>query len=144
MKPEETLKILKMIGAFYGQGKANPKEMAAAWHYVFQDYDYLIMQRAVINFAKGDDREYATFPSVGQIIKSYEREKKMPNVIYGSAKARELYCNLPARAKELITEEQYDWFVARPELFYDDGCYEQMLKVIQKPKEISYESEIGR
>lgn len=72
MTKEETIKIMAMLGAFYGAGKSNPEIMATAWHLVLEPYDYPIASRAVLEYARNDRREYATFPSVGNIVAAIE------------------------------------------------------------------------
>jgi hypothetical protein len=104
----ETLQIMAMISAFYGQGKSEPKTMARAWHIVLKDYDFLTTEQAVVQFAKNDQRDYATFPSVGQIVAAVEKERKMPRLIHNMATMNELYSNLPDRAKELISESDFE------------------------------------
>ena len=108
MNQEETIKILAMISAFYGQGKADAKAMCKAWHLILQDYDFGVSQQAIVQFAKNDKRDYATFPSVGQIVAAIEKEKKLPRLIHNLASMGELYRNLPDRGKELITEVEFE------------------------------------
>ena len=108
MTLHETIQIMAMISAYYGQGKSDAKSMARAWHIILKDYDYLTTEQAVVQFAKTDTRDYGTFPSVGQIVAAIEREKKMPRLIHNMATMNNLYSNLPDRAKELISESDFE------------------------------------
>ena len=108
MTIQETTQLLAIISAYYGQGKADAKQMAHAWHIILKDYDYLTSERAVIEFAKNDRRDYATFPSVGQIVAAIEKERKLPRLIHNTANMNDLYSSLPDRAKEMITETDFE------------------------------------
>lgn len=107
MTKNETLLIMAKLSAFYGQGKADARMMAQAWHEILKDYDFWVANNAVTQFAKHDLREYATFPTVGVIVKEIEKEKGMINRIYNLAFVNGSYGDLPIRAQEIITEEQY-------------------------------------
>lgn len=133
MNFKETVKILAILNAFYGQGKANPETMANAWHVILKPFDYAISEQAVFNFAKTDTREYSTFPGVGQIVKAIRHEEKLPNLIYNFARGRELYKNLPERAKEMITEDEYIKLMNEPTLFYDEEGYLEFVKHLRLP-----------
>lgn len=135
MTLKETVKILAILNAFYGQGKADPQMMSAAWHVILKPYDYAIAEQAVFNFAKADTREYSTFPGVGQIVKAIRHEEKMPNLIYNFARQRELYRNLPDRAKDIISEDVYQKLTNKPELFYDEDGFMEFVKHLKLPKE---------
>ena len=74
MTKQETIQIMAMLGAFYGAGKSNPEIMAEGWHLILEPYDFDIARRAVLNYAKNDVREYASFPTVGNIVKCINDE----------------------------------------------------------------------
>lgn len=131
MTKEETVKIMSMLGALYGEGKSNPKNMAAVWHMIIGKYDYETAQQAVLNFAENDTREYATFPAVGVIVKEIRKqrmleEKPVRDVIRGVIMGKK-YEDLDTEAKELISETKYeDWlrlnseyFVSKADVFAD-------------------------
>lgn len=108
---DETTKIMALLGAFYGAGKANPEIMAEGWFMILEPYDFQIAQKAVLNYAKNDVREYASFPAVGNIVKCIEEEmskeqapvKEVVRAIsYGWG-----YDQLSKDAKNLIGEERY-------------------------------------
>jgi len=40
MAKEQTLTIMATLCALYGQGKGDPKIMAAAWHEILKEYDF--------------------------------------------------------------------------------------------------------
>ena len=122
MTKEETIKILAMLSAFYGQGKSNPEQMATAWHLILSKYDYRITQKAILSFAENDVREYATFPDVGKIVEAIRNEmaqeaKPIKDTImciqYGKP-----YISTPPRVKALISEERYnEWLAMDAEIF---------------------------
>lgn len=112
MTLDETVKIMAMLGAFYSAGKSNPEVMAEGWQLVLEPYDYEIVGRAVLNYAKNDVREYASFPTVGNIVKCINDEiakeeapvKEVVRAIsYGWG-----YDQLSKEAKELVTPLRYD------------------------------------
>ena len=112
MTKDETIKIMAMLGAFYGGGKTDPQMQAQAWYLVLKDYDYRIAQVAVINFAKRDTRDYASFPTVGKIVQAIEAESKARSkpireikmaISYGRQ-----YDQLPDDCKRLISKADYD------------------------------------
>ena len=112
MTKQETIQIMAMLGAFYGAGKSNPEIMAEGWHLILEPYDFDIARRAVLNYAKNDVREYASFPTVGNIVKCINDEiakdeapvKEVVRAIsYGWG-----YDQLSKDAKELVTPLRYD------------------------------------
>lgn len=112
MTKEETVKIMSMLGAFYSGSKNNAKMQAAAWHMILEKYDFEIAQKAVLNFAENDTREYATFPAVGVIVREirnqqYLEAKPIKEVIraisYGKG-----YEDISDDAKRIISEEVYN------------------------------------
>ena len=112
MTKQETIQIMAMLGAFYGAGKSNPEIMADGWHLILEPYDFEIARRAVLNYAKNDVREYASFPTVGNIVKCINDEiakdeapvKEVVRAIsYGWG-----YDQLSKDAKELVTPLRYD------------------------------------
>lgn len=82
MTKTETIKILTILSAFYGQGKSDTEIMANAWHVVIGEYEYYIAERAVYNYVRNDTREYASFPSPGNIIDEIEKESKLYNRMF--------------------------------------------------------------
>lgn len=129
MTKEETVKIMSMLGAFYSGSKNNAKMQATAWHMILEKYDFGIAQKAVLNFAEKDTREYATFPAVGVIVREirnqqYLEAKPIKEVIraisYGKG-----YEDISDDAKRIISEEVYNkWlkidaeeFAAKSEFF---------------------------
>lgn len=122
MTKDETIKIMAMLGAFYSGGKNDPKAQAKAWHLILADYDFGIAQQAVLNFAKSDTRDYATFPTVGKIIAEIERMKKrkllaVNEVLMGISYGRD-FDMLSGDGQELIPKETYEaWLKVDPEEF---------------------------
>ena len=114
MTKSETIQIMAMLEAFYGQGKGNPEIMAEGWYLILEPYDFEIAKRAVLNYAKNDTREYGTFPTVGNIVKEIEAEMRKEQapikevvraISYGWG-----YDQLSKEAQANITQEHYnDW-----------------------------------
>lgn len=114
MTKGETIQIMAMLEAFYGQGKGNPEVMAEGWYLILEPYSYDIAYKAVLNYAKNDTREYGTFPTVGNIVKEIEAEMRREQapikevvraISYGWG-----YDQLSKEAKANITQEHYnDW-----------------------------------
>lgn len=136
MTLKETIQILAILNAFYGQGKADPKMMANAWHVILKDFEYTIAEQAVYTFAKSDYRDYATFPSVGQIVKAIRHEEKMPNLIFNFARHGELYRNMPDRAKEMITEEAFERLQNNKDLMYDENGFSKFVQYLKLPSKM--------
>lgn len=112
MTKQETIQIMAMLGAFYGAGKSNPEVMADGWYLILEPYDFEMASRAVLNYAKNDVREYASFPTVGNIVKCIEEamakedapvKEVVRAISYGWG-----YEQLSKEAKELITPLRYD------------------------------------
>lgn len=112
MTKGETIDIMAMLEAFYGQGKGNPEIMAEGWFLILEPYDFEVAQRAVLSYVRNDTREYGTFPTVGNIVKCIEEEMRKDNapikevvkaVSYGWG-----YNQLSADAKQIISEDRYD------------------------------------
>lgn len=112
MTEQESIKIVSILGAFYGAGKTNPEVMAVAWYQILKDYEYAIAEKAVFNFARNDTRDYATFPAVGKIVQAIEDEMRKEQapvkevvraISYGWS-----YDQLSKGAKELISDERYN------------------------------------
>ena len=74
-------------------GKGNPEVMAEGWHLILEPYEYEMAYRAVLNYAKNDTREYAQFPTVGNIVKCIEEEMRKEE----------------APTKEIIRAISYGW-----------------------------------
>lgn len=112
MTKSETIQLMAMLGAFYGAGKANPEIMAEGWFMILEPYDFKIAQKAVLNYAKSDVREYASFPTVGNIVRCIEDEMRKEQapvkeivraISYGWG-----YDQLSKDAKTLISDERYE------------------------------------
>ena len=126
MTLDETVKIMALLGAFYGGGKSNPEVMAEGWYLVLEPYDYEMAGKAVLNYAKNDVREYASFPTVGNIVKCIKDEmareeapiKEVVRAIsYGWG-----YDQLSKDAKEIITPLRYEeWLKMDAEKFANDA-----------------------
>lgn len=111
MTEKEVVKIMAMLGAYYGGGKTNPQQQATAWYLVLKDFDFKIAQVAVVNFAKNDTRDYAAFPTVGKIVDAIRtetksrakpiREIKMA-ISYGRS-----YDQLPDECRRIISKVEY-------------------------------------
>ena len=129
MTKDETVKIMSMLGAFYSGSKNNAKMQAAAWHLILEKYDYEIAQKAVLNFAENDTREYATFPAVGVIVREIRNQQQLEAkpikeviraISYGKG-----YEDISDDAKRIISKEVYNkWlkidaeeFAAKSEFF---------------------------
>ena len=134
MTKQETIQIMAMLGAFYGAGKSNPEVMAEGWHTILEPYEFEVARKAVLNYAKNDVREYASFPTVGNIVKCINDEiakdeapvKEVVRAIsYGWG-----YDQLSKDAKELITPLRYDeWLKMDAEEFANNaGKYSLALK----------------
>lgn len=111
MTKSETIQLMAMLGAFYGAGKANPEIMAEGWFMILEPYDFEIAQKAVLNYARNDTREYASFPTVGNIVRCIEDEMRKEQapvkeivraISYGWG-----YDQLSKDAKSLISDERY-------------------------------------
>lgn len=111
MTKKETIQIMALLSAFYGAGKGNPDIMADGWFLVLEPYDFEIAQKAVLNYAKNDTREYASFPTVGNIVKCIEDEMRKEQapvkevvraISYGWK-----FDQLSKEAQNLIGEERY-------------------------------------
>jgi hypothetical protein len=112
MTKKETIQIMALLSAFYGAGKSNPEIMADGWHLIIEPYDFGVAQKAVLNYARNDTREYASFPTVGNIVRCIEDEMRrtqapikeiVRNISYGRD-----YDMLTADAKNIISKERYD------------------------------------
>lgn len=137
MTKEETIMILAMLSAFYGQGKSDPKQMSTAWHLILGKYDYRIAQKAILNFAENDVREYATFPSVGRIVDAIKQEEQreyapVRAIVRGVSYGRH-YSALTDDAKALISNEKYDaWLSMNAEEFANQSeAFAESLKKTQ-------------
>lgn len=116
MTKEETIKIMMMLGAFYSGSKNNAKMQAQAWHMVLEKYDYLTAQKAVLNFAENDTREYATFPAVGVIVKEIrmqqQREARPAREVIRAISYGRGYEQLSKDAQAIISEDKYNEWLA--------------------------------
>lgn len=102
--------------------------MAMAWHEIIGEYDYKTVERAIINYAREDERDYPVFPSPGQIIESINKEVNIPHAIWGRMANNCPYRELSARAKRLITQEEYESMSSKTEMFYDDAGKDKFLE----------------
>lgn len=114
MTKKETIRIMAMLGAFYGAGKSDPNIMAEGWYLILEPYDFQTAYQAVLNFAKHDTREYGTFPTVGNIVKEIKNEmvkEQAPiNEIIKAVSYGWNYEQLSVDAKQLIGYTKYnDW-----------------------------------
>lgn len=122
MTRQECIQILAMLGAFYGGGKTDPKAQVQAWHTILQKYPYYIAERAVINFAENDVRDYATFPAVGKIVQAIKNEITKNNapikeIVRAIAYGHD-YDYISGDAKRLISESMYnEWLSMDAEEF---------------------------
>lgn len=107
MNRTETLKIMAMLSAFYGEGKSDPEEMANAWYLILKDYDYDLTEKAVLEFARNDQRDYANFPPPGKLISEIEKQLGKYNLIVNSAFNKTPYRELPLDCQELVNHEKY-------------------------------------
>lgn len=112
MTKDETIKIMSMLGAFYSGSKNNAKMQAAAWHLILEKYDYEIAQKAVLNYAENDTRDYATFPAVGVIVREIQKQQQLEarpikevirSISYGKG-----YEDISDAAKKIISEKIYN------------------------------------
>ena len=109
MTKEETTQILAIISAFgYGKTKADAEDVINAWHVALKEYDYIVVEQAVIEFAKNDRREYSQFPTVGLILESIEDEERCLVRIRNWALDGKPYEELGKRAQKWISEERYE------------------------------------
>lgn len=138
MTKEETIKIMAMLGAFYGGGKSNPEVMATAWHLILSKYEYRVASRAVLDFAENDTRQYATFPAVGCIVQAIrdamQKEEAPVKEIIRAVSYGWHYDQLSDGAKALIREPNYnDWLKMDAEEFNEKaGVMAGTLKRSQK------------
>lgn len=112
MTKHETIKIMAILSGFYGQGKSNPEVMAEGWYLILEPYDYEPTYKAVLNYAKNDTREYATFPTVGNIVRCIEEEMRKSEApikeIVRSISYGKDYSQLSESAKNNISEDRYN------------------------------------
>lgn len=111
MSKEETVKIMAMLGAFYGGGKTNPRMQAEAWYLILYKYDYEATKHAVLQFVENDKRDYAQFPGVGKIVDEIKKEqirteKPINEVVKAISYGKDYYM-LSDDAKKLLSEDAY-------------------------------------
>ena len=121
MTEKDTVMVLAMLSAFYGEGKSDVRLMAAAWHALLKDYNVAVAQRAVLRFAKNDQREYASFPTAGKIIAAIEEEMGIRRGIFNSIKNRQNYDTLDERYKELIPKDRYENALTKTDAELEEG-----------------------
>lgn len=122
MTKDETIKIMSILGAFYSGSKNNPKLQATAWHMILEKYDYAVAQKAVLNFAENDTREYATFPAVGVIVREIRAQQQLEakpiKEVIRSISYGKRYEDISDDAKRIISEEVYNkWLKVDAEEF---------------------------
>jgi hypothetical protein len=129
---------MAMLGAFYGAGKSNPEVMAEGWYIILEPYDYDVAFRAVLKYAQEDTREYASFPTVGNIVKCIrevmaEDESPVKDIVRAVSYGWQ-YDQLSDKAKLLIDEKQYKkWLNMDAEEFSNKaGTLARSLKKSQK------------
>lgn len=134
MTKDETIKIMAMLGAFYSGGKNDPRAQANAWHLILADYDFHTAQQAVLNFARTDARDYATFPTVGKIIAEIDKIKNhrlsvINEILLGISYGRS-FDMITVDGQELIPREMYEaWLKVDPEEFSQNmGTYRVLLE----------------
>lgn len=115
MTRDETLKVLGILSAFYGQGKSDARMMASAWHALLKEYPYIVAERAVMKYAKHDKREYASFPPPGVICNAIEAEQKVLYGVRNKALKKAEYQELDTTAREWVTEPLYEWMMQQSE-----------------------------
>ena len=72
MTDNEVRKLLMTIEAFYPQWKVtNPRETAAAWHWVLKDYQADAIMAALNKYIKTSNSGFA--PSVSHLIGEYNK-----------------------------------------------------------------------
>lgn len=108
MTLNETTQILFMLSAYYGQGKANPKLMAVAWHAILKDYQFGVAQEGVIEFAKNDKREYASFPTPGVIVDAIDNRVSARNGVINARLKDTPYEQLEDRYQAIVTKGKYE------------------------------------
>ena len=96
-----------MLSAYYGQPKVPAVQIAGAWHIVLQHYDFKIAEKAVVEFAINDCRDYAVFPTIGKFREALERTKKLPYRIIGKIRQGINYNDLDIVEKTVISEKAY-------------------------------------
>lgn len=112
MTIQETIKIMAMLSAYYGQGKSDAKIMAQAWHLILKDYPYNVAEAAVIKFAKEDNRDYGTFPTPGAIVKSIEageaEQKNLINRTFSAMLNEVPYGEMPEEQRAICDQKLYE------------------------------------
>lgn len=110
MTRTEVGKVLALLSAYYdkGQRSMDVKATVAAWHYVIGEYDYDVAKLAVIEYAKNDTRDYASFPSAGVIRKAIENELAVPNRIFNHLRKGIPYEGITDKEKTYIGEKAYN------------------------------------
>ena len=143
MTKAETIKIMAVLGAFYSGSRNDAKMQAEAWYLVLGKYDYETTQKAVLNFAENDVREYATFPTVGAIVKAIKEqqarnERPVREVVRGISYGKG-YDDLSTEAKRLISRDKYSaWLHVDAEEFAgraDDFADELRAGTLMLPNE---------
>lgn len=114
MTKEQTAAIMGILSAYYGQGKSDVDSMVAAWHRHLERFPFYLVDRAVYQFAEHDTRDYATFPSVGQIVEHIKTEQGRYNRIFNQATQRIPYKELDELERELVSETAYNRMLEKP------------------------------
>lgn len=112
MTKKETIEIMALLSAFYGGGKSNPEVMADGWYLILEPYDFEVAYKAVLSYAENDTREYASFPTVGNIVKCIKdvtaREQAPIREVVRAISYGWGYDQLSSEAKSIISDERYN------------------------------------
>lgn len=107
MTKQDVTKLLAILCAYYGKPKSDAADMVNAWHILLKDHDYTVAEQACIEYAKNDRREYAQFPTIGNILASIEEEEKCFLRIRRLAREEYTYNYLDKRCMKWISPERY-------------------------------------
>ena len=138
MEIKETGKIMEVLSAFYGQGKSDIDKMLIAWHEILKEYPYKLVYQGVMQYAKDDRREYASFPAPGAIIAvietAQEEQKKIANRIFNALLGGKPYEELPEEYRALCDRGVYerDLKMEYEELLEKQEEFRQMIRKEQK------------
>lgn len=119
MTRKEVAAVLAMLSAYYGRPKDDAHVVVEAWNAIIGEYEFQTAREAVIQYAKNDTRQYASFPAPGVIVKAIrnrqvERERPILAVMSGINKGTE-YRMLPYDAQQVVSEEKYEeWLKMNP------------------------------
>lgn len=138
MEINETGKVMEVLSAFYGQGKSDTNRMLIAWHEILKDYPYEMVYQAVMEYAKNDRREYASFPAPGaimQVIEEAEAEQKnIVNRTFYVLLHKTPYGDMPKEQQAICDQGVYERGLKmdEEELIARQDDFKQMLRKTQK------------